>query len=319
MSWKAPVKSRRCYNLSAMGRRGFWPSITSGVFVACLAFLTSCTSQPSTEHYEAIDGDSLREVLSDGSTVEMRYIAINAIAKEHPLGAEARELNARLIQAAQDEGTIFVDRMPVFETDGGQDVYGRPLVRVLLASEEKPCESIGVRLVAEGLARLDVRDPVDKNIAAGEDFGVLCADRLIEAQIEAARLRKGLWGELDEHGESDVAIAAIKQWGEDEIVYIINRGQQPVDLQAGWRLTDSSGHELRFSDSQCLPIPPGGILRVHSGVSLVETEPSDCSGGNLLWRSSSTWNQDGDTAFLYDPEGVLKYEYSYPLKGDRWE
>ena len=82
--------------------------------------------------------------------------------------------------------------------------------------------------------------------------------------------RRGWWGEDDKYKDSDLIIAAIKQWSDDEIVYIINRGSEPINLAAKWKLIDASGSErnkLVLSDyltDECL-LPPGGLLRIHSG------------------------------------------------------
>jgi hypothetical protein len=126
-------------------------------------------------------------------------------------------------------------------------------------------------------------------------------------------------------GEPDAIIAAIKQWSEDEIVYIVNRGKEPINLAAGWRLKDASGSErgtLDFSDyltGEC-PLPPGGLLRVHSGSIATgrggEHTPCGEPEIDFYWTGHHIWDQDGDKAWLYRPDGSLAYYYYYPLDWD---
>lgn len=59
-------------------------------------------------------------------------------------------------------------------------------------------------------------------------------------------------------------IAAIKQWSEDEMVYIINRGKTPIDLSDSWLLHDEDeNYMLRFKEHfpHGCTLPSGGVLK----------------------------------------------------------
>ena len=241
-----------------------------GTLAICLILVLNRGGTPKVDHYEVKDGDTIKAQFSDGSSILIRYAAVNTPARSQTLGTTAWEFNEGLIQSAQAAGNLVVDLKPTDEGNNGKDRDGRPLAHVFVGEERSAEENVEVRLVAKGYARLDVRNPCDKDIANGQDFDVRYAEDLIAAQIEAAMARRGWWGEDDEYADSDLIIVAIKQWSDDEIVYIINRGSEPVNLAAEWKLIDASGSErntLVFSDyliDECF-LPPGGLFRIHSG------------------------------------------------------
>lgn len=112
-----------------------------------------------------------------------------------------------------------------------------------------------------------------------------------------------------------VVIAEIQPIGDDEVVYIQNQGDEPVDL-TGWKLTTPPNFEFRFPEG-CL-LPPGATLKIHSGPGakihrpFLADKPLCRPNGDLLWTTQYVWcDQNGDTAYLWDSEGhqVDKYEY----------
>ena len=91
----------------------------------------------------------------------------------------------------------------------------------------------------------------------------------------------------------------------DEYVEIINVGSAAQDLE-GFRLVDiaDDGPEFLFPTWQ---LGPDESVRVYTN----ETHPE--SGGFSFGRGSAVWNNsEPDTAGLYDPEGSLVSEMSYP-------
>jgi len=300
-----------------------------GIFAICLILVLNHCGTPGVDHYEVTDGDTIKAYLSDGNSFLIRYAAVNAPARSQTLGVTAFEFNKELIQNAQAAGNLIVDLQPTDEDNNGEDHYGRPLAHVFVGREGNVEDNVEVRLLAKGYARLDVRNPCDKDIANGQDFDVRYAEDLITAQIEAAMARRGWWGENDEYADSDLIIAAIKQWSDDEIVYIINRGSEPVNLAAEWKLTDGSGSErntLIFSDyliGECF-LPPGGLLRIHSGSVATGRRGEHIHCGesevDFYWAAYEIWDQEGDRGFLYGPNSAtVAYSYIYPLAGDYWE
>ncbi len=264
----------------------------------------------------AEDGDTILVQLPDGTRQAVRYASINAPGLGQCLGKDAQVYNGGLIKGSK----LWLDRHPI---KGGYEMaQDRLVAHVFLSSTITQTSSVSTLLVAAGLARLDVFNPSDTAIRNGDDFSVRYADLIIPAQIEAARSKRGLWGQCDSYAESLLIIAAIKQWSDDEIVYILNRGQQPIDLAAGWILTDASGSErnsLNLGEhimGSCL-LPPGGIMRIHSGsIATGKGDEHTACGqqtSDFYWTGRRIWNQDKDEARLYAPDGALIDVYTYPL------
>jgi len=86
-----------------------------------------------------------------------------------------------------------------------------------------------------------------------------------------------------------------------EYVVIKNYEDKPVNLE-GWKLRDEYGHTYVFPS---VLIPSGGTITIYTG-SGINTETQ------LYWgRDWPVWNNDGDTAYLYDSLGRLVDSYSY--------
>jgi beta-lactamase superfamily II metal-dependent hydrolase len=91
-------------------------------------------------------------------------------------------------------------------------------------------------------------------------------------------------------GTSSVSITALNLQG--ETVTITNSGSSPVNL-AGWKLTDEGAkHSYSFTGTS---LPAAGSVTISSGTAT----------GDLKWTSTNVWNNDGDTAYLYDGSGKL--------------
>lgn len=267
----------------------------------------------------AKDGDTIVVAFSDGTREQVRYASINAPGLDQCFGEETRDYNEVLIKGK----SLWIELHPI--DDGYERAQDRLLAHVFLSPERTQTSSVSVLMVAAGMARLDAVTPSDTAIRNGDDFSVCYTDFIIAAQIEAASARRGWWGECDNYTESDLIIAAIRQWSDDEIVYIVNRGSESVNLAAEWKLRDASGSErnvLDFSDfliGKCL-LPLGGLLRIHSGSIATGRggEHTTCgeSEVDFYWTGHKIWDQDKDTAWLYDPAGGLIDDYVYPLD---WE
>ncbi|AGK61322.1 Micrococcal nuclease (thermonuclease)-like protein [Archaeoglobus sulfaticallidus PM70-1] len=81
----------------------------------------------------------------------------------------------------------------------------------------------------------------------------------------------------------------------DEYVVIANNGAASINLQ-GWVLQDEAGHTYVFPS---YTFGPGEVVYVHTG-SGTDT------AGHLYWGSDrAIWNNDGDTAYLFDAAGNL--------------
>ncbi len=98
---------------------------------------------------------------------------------------------------------------------------------------------------------------------------------------------------------AEVVIASLDPF--EEFVEIANLGNAPAGL-LGWTLSDEKGHEFFFPEYELFP---GASVRLRKGA--LESTKEDLYWGN----NANVWNDDGDTAFLYDREGALVDEYSY--------
>ena len=302
-----------------MFKRVLWLFLLVVTFTSSLALHAQQAELQPVRGIRAKDGDTIVVEFPDGTREQVRYASINAPGLDQCLGAEAQRENEALIKGK----ALWLELNPT--NDGYERAQDRLLAHVFLTPVQTPSSSVSVLLVAQGLARLDVREPVDREIREGKDFDAQYADWIVAVQTEAAKARRGWWGVCDDYAESELLIAAIKQWSDDEIVYIVNRGSESVNLAAEWKLRDASGSErnaLDFSDyliGKCL-LPPGGLLLVHSGSVATGRGGEHAACGepemDFYWTGYTIWDQDKDEAWLYDPEGGLIYDYVYPLDWD---
>lgn len=89
---------------------------------------------------------------------------------------------------------------------------------------------------------------------------------------------------------------------EGEWVMLVSEDFDPV-LVEGWKLTDEGAkHTYVFP---AVTVAPGGRLRVHMWVG------DDDDDDLYVGRRQHWWNNDGDTAYLYDAQGTLVHSHSY--------
>ncbi len=108
-----------------------------------------------------------------------------------------------------------------------------------------------------------------------------------------------------------IKIKAVKNDGLHEYVTIINRGTvtQPM---SGWVLASLRGQAFYpFTDD--LMLEPGMIVKIQSG-QLEPKEKQKDRGAlkNLLWTIGQVWNNNSDTAILFDANGLEIDRLSYP-------
>lgn len=123
---------------------------------------------------DVIDGDT---VALNGSDTHIRYLEIDAPEVLHsdspgdPLAEEAKSLNERLVSGKKIR--LEFDREKY-------DPYGRELAYVFADGV-----FVNEEIVREGLARAFIIKPNDRY-----------ADRILSAEEEAKRERRGIWGDL---------------------------------------------------------------------------------------------------------------------------
>jgi len=108
-----------------------------------------------------------------------------------------------------------------------------------------------------------------------------------------------------------IKVKEVKNDGLHEYVTIINRGTvtQPM---SGWVLASLRGQAFYpFTDD--LMLEPGMVIKVQSG-QLEPKAAQEEQGAlkKLLWTIGQVWNNNGDTAILFDANGLEIDRLSYP-------
>ena len=106
-------------------------------------------------------------------------------------------------------------------------------------------------------------------------------------------------------------IKAIKNDGLQEYVTIINQGTvaQPM---SGWVLASLCG-EAFYPFPDDLMFEPGMIVMVQSGLQESKKTYNDQDVCTVLWWTiDQVWNNHGDTAILFDANGLEIDRHSYP-------
>lgn len=88
----------------------------------------------------------------------------------------------------------------------------------------------------------------------------------------------------------------------DEYVVIGSAQEQPVAI-GGWSLCDAARHCFEFPEGTSIPV--AGAVFVHTGFGVAD-------GTNFYYRRrQAVWNNDGDTATLFNRDGRLVVSVSY--------
>ena len=102
----------------------------------------------------------------------------------------------------------------------------------------------------------------------------------------------------------NVRIASIDCKGKPEVVTIENSGASTRDM-TGWKVSDDGlGHTFNF--------PNGFLLRPGSSMKLVTGGSGQDTESAIYWKKRTVWNNDGDTARLFDPSGETVSERECP-------
>ena len=96
---------------------------------------------------------------------------------------------------------------------------------------------------------------------------------------------------------SNIKISAIDCQSKPEIVLVKNGGLSSQDL-TGWRIEDN-GANFSFT------FPIGFSIKASKSVKLVSGEPGNDTGEVLYWINRTVWNNDRDTASLFNSSGQL--------------
>ena len=235
------------------------------------------------------DGDTV-EVDHGGSRERLRLIGVNSPENGECWADEAGRVLAALLPVGSQVG------MTVDESD--RDQFGR-LLRYLWVGSM----SVNEELVRRGAA-ISRRYPPDTAMA----------DRFDRAQADAKAESRGQWAPdaCGPESEAELVIDEVRYDApgndnenlNEEWVRVSNAGEGLVDM-TGWGIKDeSASHRYRF---------PSGFVLAPAEVVTVYTGCGDDFDKDLYWcqTGSAIWNNDGDTAFLTDPNGNTHHLWSY--------
>ena len=107
-----------------------------------------------------------------------------------------------------------------------------------------------------------------------------------------------------EPGVADMLITSLDCKGKPEIVVIENAGTSAQDM-TGWKVEDR-GSKNTFNFPAGFSLEPGSSVELVSGAAGVNT------GETIFWNNRTVWNNDGDTASLFDSSGQLASEMKCP-------
>jgi len=233
-----------------------------------------------------IDGDTI-EVGIGGIVFQVRYIGIDCPEAGDPFALEATEANRRLVE--NKTVRLIEDLSDVDEFDR--------LLRYVYVGDLL----VNAEMIRQGYARAVSYPP-----------NVLHDDLFARLEIQAREAGAGLWAEPSQlvgYLAVDPSCCQFDSPGDDsknkeeEYVCFSNDGPEAFDL-SGCTLSDEYGWTYHFP---ALSLDPGGIVRVRSGCG-------EDTAADLYWcheGATAIWNNDGDTVYLFSPEGYLLLEYSY--------
>jgi micrococcal nuclease len=242
-----------------------------------------------------VDGDTIK-VDWKGAVVSVRYIGVDAPESVKPnspvawMGPQASAANQRLMD--RSGGTVYLEK-DVSETDR----YGR-LLRYVWIKTEGGWLMVNLELLRLGVAQVATFPPDVKYIDPW----------FLDAQAAARAAGIGLWGATPKPAASARETAVVvcggtrNASGDDnlnlngEYVVLCNHSSGAVAM-AGWSLTDDGArHTYHFGT---FTLRGGGSVTLHSGAGTN-------SATALYWNNDGAiWNNDGDCAHLYSPQGVL--------------
>jgi len=221
-----------------------------------------------------IDGDTI--MLTDGTRV--RYLGVNTPEHGQPFYEEAKRYNEQL---------VLHKEVRLAENKPERDAFGRVLACVYAGDV-----LVNARLIAEGLGHLFVIGSFDHY----EDW--------LRLQKDAQRRHKGMWRPGGVPGPLLITTVHANAEGDDrrnpngEYVRICNVSEGPIELK-GFRIQDAAQHRYVF---------PAGTLDPGYTALLLSGKGQDMTRrGQLLfhWGDGPIWNNDKDTASLFDPSGKL--------------
>ena len=241
-----------------------------------------------------VDTSDLGAVDGEGERPRPPVDGIPVVLGDVEVERDGREL---LLQTRIPE-PVHGGQVRLVRDTSDRDTYGRLLAYVVADGQD-----VNRALVRGGFA-----------IARSYPPDTARDDQLATAEQEARRDGAGMWGPDGCGSDVDADGIALSVQadapGDDsanlngEWLAIGNTGDAPLDL-SGWGVKDeSASHRYTFPDGTT--VAPGATLRLLTGCGEDTADVRHwCAGG------SAVWNNDGDTAFLLDPDGRTVTSLSY--------
>lgn len=238
------------------------------------------------ENYNYSDSAFTVSKVIDGDTIDLknnmrlRLIGINTPEKDMYFFEEAKAFMEIMVLGKQVKLEKDV-------TD--KDMYGRYLRYVYL-----PDIFVNLEMIKSGFANAYTYPP-----------DVKYTDKFIKAERNARLNEAGLW----QKSPSEVLEVVLNYDAEGkdtenlngEWVEIKNTGLKSLNLK-NWTLKDLGTNIYKFEG--CL-LKPGETVFLYSG-------PGTDTTGKLYWNSSSPiWNNEHDTLYIRDNDGLLVYLFNY--------
>jgi len=268
--WLPPDRPRSAEHLLRGLRLGFFllSLLPISPFLLCPALVSAATVAG------VIDGDTI--MLSDGTKV--RYLGVNTPEHGQPFSEEAKRYNAQLVLHKE----VRLERH-----QPERDVFGRVLAYVYAGEV-----LVNARLIAEGLGHLFVLGSLDRY------------DEWLRVQEDAQRHHKGMWRPGGVPGPLVITTVHADAEGNDrhnpngEYVRLCNVSAGPVALK-GFAIQDAARHRYVFPQGT---LDPGYTALLLSGKGQDMTRPRQL---RFYWGDGPIWNNNQDTAALFDPQGKL--------------
>jgi micrococcal nuclease len=236
------------------------------------------------------DGDTLDVQFDDRSVFAVRVIGTNSPESGECFSDEATQVLTALAPVGSRVGMTRdvsdfdqFDRLLRYLWVGGMSVNEETVRRGAAISRSYPPDT------AMAL-RLDDAQAAAQEAELGVWSPTACGP-LAEATLSVADLNYDAPGDDNENLN-------------EEWIAIRNDGAAPVDL-TGWGIKDESArHPYSFPPSFTLLPGETAVIRTGCGTDF-DTHLYWCNEG------SAVWNNDGDTAFVLDPNGNTHLAYSY--------
>jgi hypothetical protein len=149
---------------------------------------------------------------------------------------------------------------------------------------------INTQLITAGLAHVLILDPFDKS------------DDWLRLQQDAQTQAKGMWRSGGVQGPLKITTVYADATGDDrknpngEYIRICNVSLNPVEL-TGFAIQDEKKHRYVFPTGS---LRPGYTALLSSGPGSTTVRQGQY---RFHWNTGPVWNNTGDTAFLFDPNG----------------